>query len=154
MLKVMAGIFAAALALLPGAGAVAADEGTAEFNGLLWALETNDADVPWRQADEYCAALELAGRSDWRLPTFAELESLHDPAAAATTYRRIPLQSDTCCLWSSTTLEEKARDDDFYIGPRLDDANYAWGYLFAEDGLSYYSSKGFPDGQALCVAED
>ena len=65
-----------------------------------------------------------------------------------------PLPQDTCCLWSSTTLEDRPRDeDDFYVGPRLDPALYAWGFLYSEEGLRYYSAKGFPDGQALCVRE-
>ena len=58
------------------------------------------------------------------------------------------------CLWSSTTLVDEPREeDDFYIGPRLEPELYAWGFLYSEEGLRYYSSKGFPDGRALCVRE-
>lgn len=132
----------------------AADEGSAMVDGLQWALETNGADVPWAEAEDWCEALELAGREDWRLPTLAELEGLHDPGAGGEVYIESPLPGDTCCLWSATTLEDVPREeDDFYIGPRLDDERYAWGYLYSNEGLRYYSSKGFPDGQALCVTE-
>jgi hypothetical protein len=37
----------------------------------------------WQDAVRYCAALELAGRDDWRAPSLAELESLLDRSRSA-----------------------------------------------------------------------
>lgn len=44
--------------------------------GLMWAKENNDIDVDWERATDYCRNLQLAGHSDWRLPTIDELLSL------------------------------------------------------------------------------
>jgi Protein of unknown function (DUF1566) len=41
--------------------------------GLMWAKKDNGADVNWNQASNYCTKLQLAGYSDWRLPTIEEL---------------------------------------------------------------------------------
>jgi len=46
--------------------------------GLTWARKDNGAKVNWNQADNYCRNLNLAGYSDWRLPTIDELESIDD----------------------------------------------------------------------------
>jgi hypothetical protein len=35
--------------------------------------------VDWLKATAYCAKLQLAGYSDWRLPTIEELQGIYDP---------------------------------------------------------------------------
>jgi tRNA A-37 threonylcarbamoyl transferase component Bud32 len=50
---------------------------------LLWAKKDNGSDVTWQQATEYCRKLQLAGHSDWRLPTIEELQGIYDPHANA-----------------------------------------------------------------------
>jgi hypothetical protein len=47
--------------------------------GLMWARMDNGSDVNWNQATEYCSKLQLAGGSDWRLPTVEALKAIYDP---------------------------------------------------------------------------
>src|SRR5690606_26569686 len=77
-------------------------DGAALVEGLLWQRGTNGASVPWDAAHEYCETLEHAGFDDWRLPTLAELETLHDPSRDSGI--RAPLELDDCCVWSATNL--------------------------------------------------
>lgn len=133
------------------ASAQTAPSGTAMINGLMWATESNGEDIGLKPAREYCDKLTLAGHSDWRLPTLAELEALYDAQAAAQNYIKSPLKLGGCCLWSSTTLADIPRNDTFYVEGIHTPEEYGWGYLFAEEPLRYYSYEVFPDGQALCV---
>ena len=48
--------------------------------GLMWAKKDNGSDVTWNQASDYCTKLQLAGYSDWRLPTIEELQGIDDPS--------------------------------------------------------------------------
>lgn len=45
---------------------------------LQWADDrgAEERDTVWRDAKKYCAALDLGGFNDWRLPTRAELQGL------------------------------------------------------------------------------
>src|ERR1700677_3913842 len=51
--------------------------------GLMWAGKDNGKDVSWKNALKYCRDLRLAGYSDWRLATLAELEGIYDKSADA-----------------------------------------------------------------------
>jgi hypothetical protein len=51
--------------------------------GLMWTGKDNGADMNWRKATEYCKNLQLAGYSDWRLPSIEELEGIHQRNAKA-----------------------------------------------------------------------
>jgi len=139
---------AAALALLSVSAlpAAAAAPRSAVIDGLQWALATNGSDLRWPDAERYCADLELDGRDDWRLPTMTELESLRDPQSP--TGIRAPIGTDTCCLWSSTSLTERESPDSHEIAGSTD--MYRWGYMFDAD-VAYYAVSAFDDGQALCV---
>lgn len=53
--------------------------------GLIWEQKTNDGGTrdmnntyTWQEALDYCNTLNLAGQTDWRLPTMKELASLVD----------------------------------------------------------------------------
>jgi Protein of unknown function (DUF1566) len=48
--------------------------------GLMWTKKDNGSDVDWNQASAYCSKLQLAGYSDWRLPTIEELQGINDPS--------------------------------------------------------------------------
>ncbi len=123
-------------------------DATVIIDDLMWARSTNGDDIQWPAAVDYCAALELAGHNDWRLPTMAELQSLHDPDADDGI--RAPLSLDTCCLWSGESLVDRPAEDGDEIGgqPRM----YQWGYMF-DGGLEYYAVHIFDDGQALCTRD-
>jgi Protein of unknown function (DUF1566) len=80
---------AVALLLLSGAPIASAQSGPEDRNsaqetqkrgywtdpstGLVWAGRDNGKDVSWKGAVKYCRDLRLAGYSDWRLATRAEL---------------------------------------------------------------------------------
>ena len=49
---------------------------------LMWTKKDNGSEVDWVQANSYCGKLQLAGHSDWRLPTFEELMGLYEPNVA------------------------------------------------------------------------
>ena len=50
---------------------------------LTWAAKDNGRDVSWKGAVKYCRNLRLAGHSDWRLATLAELGTIFDRKADA-----------------------------------------------------------------------
>ncbi|MFO7780419.1 MAG: DUF1566 domain-containing protein [Spirochaetia bacterium] len=49
---------------------------TDRLTGLMWQREPLETGRTWTAAVDYCNSLELAGRSDWRLPNRTELMSL------------------------------------------------------------------------------
>ncbi|HWG20243.1 MAG TPA: DUF1566 domain-containing protein [Terracidiphilus sp.] len=123
--------------------------------GLMWAAKDNGRDVSWKGAVKYCRNLRLAGHSDWRLATLAELRTIYDRNANAPglagagkessfTYRvkgKLFLTGDE---WSS----ERINDD------RGHPSGYAWYFDFNE-GRSDNDPSGFPYPhslmRALCV---
>ena len=46
--------------------------------GLMWAGKDNGKDVSWKNAMKYCRDFRLAGYTDWRLATVAELGAIYD----------------------------------------------------------------------------
>lgn len=146
-------ILAATLASLPAGAQNDIDDDAVVIDGLMWAPASNAEDVPWGAAEQYCETLELAGHRDWRLPTLAELEGLHDPSAEANGFIMSPLEVPGCCLWSSTSLADLGAEEGGAAGgQRGAPSSYYWGFLFS-GGIRYYSVERFPDGQALCVRE-
>jgi len=53
--------------------------------GLTWTKQDNGGNMNyWNDAKSFCANLKLGGYSDWRLPSFEELQSINDPRSAST----------------------------------------------------------------------
>lgn len=88
--------------------------------------------MSWFEARSYAASLCLDGKTDWRLPTLIELESLLDRTKARSDGRpfvreEVPF-GDNLSYWSSTTFEGQTKA--------------AW--IVAFDGgyvLSYYKTN-------------
>ena len=55
-----------------------------EETGLIWTRKDNGTDLDWYAAGDYCEELVVADWDDWRIPTIAELERLHDRRSEAT----------------------------------------------------------------------
>ncbi len=85
---------------------------TDRLTGLIW-QKTIPASRYWTEALAYCESLTYAGRSDWRLPTAHELQSLVDygldhPAST------LPGMASSTVFWSSTTSVDYA-DTAYYM---------------------------------------
>ena len=93
--------------------------GTATDNntGLKWQRQDDDQQYIWIEAVEYCQNLDLGARSDWRLPSIKELESIGDFGRRDPTINTsIFLNTKSSEYWTSTT----------YAG----NANQAWSINF------------------------
>lgn len=132
----------------PGLAEASKEAETVKLGSLEWARTTNGENMRWPDAVEHCEELTLEGHEDWRLPTLAELESLHDPQADYSI--REPFAIDTCCLWSSESLVDRPAEDGDEIGGTPD--RYQWGFMF-DGGHHYYAVHIFEDGQALCTRD-
>lgn len=123
--------------------------------GLMWAARDNGKDVSWKGAVKYCRDLRLAGYSDWRLATRAELGAIYDRNANASGLAGPGKESPntwhvkgnlflTGNEWSS----ERRKDD------RGHPSAYAWYFDFNE-GRSNNQPSGWPYPssfmRALCV---
>ena len=146
-------LLAAVVALTAGlSGGVSGQEAQGDvvaIDGRDWSVVTSGAALPWPEAEEFCDTLETGGFSDWRLPTLAELESLHDPAAEFSI--RGPFELEDCCAWSSMNLATLTPERKGQL-PAQSGApeDYYGGFLF-DGGVSYYSKGRFPDGFAMCT---
>lgn len=90
---------------------------TDESTSLMWSRKPTQNRMTWDIAVSYCKKLNLAGYTDWRLPTIQELKSIVDydkfgPASDSIAFPDMMLSF----YWSSTT----------YAG----NINYAWGVDF------------------------
>ncbi|MEO9528435.1 DUF1566 domain-containing protein [Roseibium sp.] len=136
--------------------------------GLLWQKTPKFARLQYAEALAYCEALEIAGRSDWRVPSIKELYSLADfrgellkpEEGTPTPYidtavfdfeypQGLPFAGQ---YWSSTL---------YVKGPVMNERNQgAFGFNFADGhikaygtGLDFYTggeaiSSGLPNGPA------
>ena len=69
--------------------------------GLIWQDQNAPKEMNWHEAIEYAKSLDLAGHTDWRIPTINELFSLidfskHNPAT------ELP-NMESSYYWSSST---------------------------------------------------
>ena len=123
--------------------------------GLMWAGKDNGKGVSWKGSVKYCRDLRLAGYSDWRLATVAELKTIYDPNADAPGLAGPGKESSytwhvkgnvflTGYEWSS----ERINDDRGHF------SGYAWYFNFNE-GRADSDPSGFPYPssfkRALCV---
>jgi ankyrin repeat protein len=64
------------------------DDGTVvdTKTNLMWAARDNGTSVSWPKVKAFADSSRVAGYTDWRLPTLAELSALYDPSKNRRTY--------------------------------------------------------------------
>jgi hypothetical protein len=123
---------------------------------LMWAGQDNGKDVSWKGGKKYCKNLRLAGYSDWRLATLAELQGLYDKKV------EVPGLSGTGRDQEEFTWHVKGNlfltGDEWSSDFRADDRGKNSGYVYYFDfneGRSNDDPTGFPypfaGMRALCV---
>jgi hypothetical protein len=122
--------------------------------GLTWAGRDNGRDVSWKGAVKYCRNLGLAGYSDWRLATLAELRAIYDRNANAPGLAGPGKGSpDTWHVKGNLFLT----GDEWSSEQRIDDRGHPSGYVWYFDfneGLPNNEPTGWPypnTRRALCV---
>ena len=88
-------------------------------------IRDNKSKLCWDEAIAYCTALRLDGKSDWRLPTLAELQTIVVPDNYPTIDMTVFPQAVVSIYWSSEKKGEKIVAIDFsnhgmvndHIGP-------------------------------------
>ena len=123
--------------------------------GLMWAGRDNGRDVSWKGAVKYCHDLRLAGYSNWRLATLAELGAIYDRNA------NVPglFGSGKDNLFTWHVKGNLFLTGDEWSGERTyDDRGHPSGYAFYFDfneGQSRDDPIGWPysfaNSRALCV---
>lgn len=124
--------------------------------GLMWAAKDNGQNITWKKAMRYCRNLQLAGYSDWKLPTIDQLQGIYDGSGFNAPVPRKGME------WA---LAGKPKGGLLLTGARewssrrvLDDrgrrTGYAWEYDFPH-GRRWKDPLGY-SGQlrALCVREN
>lgn len=85
--------------------------------GIMWQRKDDGVERSWQEAISYCDSLELAGNSDWTLPTESQLEALISTAYSPTIDPLFSVKPSY--YWSSTesrTSVNSARYVNFYYG--------------------------------------
>ncbi len=98
-------------------------------SGLMWAKTDNQADITWKQAQQWARTKfpeSLTRKYDnWRLPTIKELIALHEEGAKFDPYQTacgfavviVPQIQPSCTIiWSSETAMGSPLAFNFYIG--------------------------------------
>ena len=110
---------------------------TDTYTGLTWQKAGSASIQFWEQALAYCEGLNLAGYTDWRLPTIKELRSLADysrynPAIDTTNFP----DTVSSFYWSSTTYV-----DDLSYYPYVYGMGNVWGVKFYDGSDNSYGYK-------------
>ena len=111
---------------------------TVQEGNLMWQDDNDAATVrkDWQGALDYCQNLNLAGHSDWRLPSIEELRTIVDKNNYPTIKSEFKNTASNF-YWSST--------------PGADGSGYAW-YISFFTGYENGSNKG-NDGNVRCVRD-
>jgi hypothetical protein len=123
--------------------------------GLMWAGKDNGKDVSWKGAVRYCRNLRLAGYSNWRLATRAELGAIFDRNANAPGFSGPGKESpDTWHVKGNLFLTGNEWSSERRYDDRGHPTGYGWYYDFNE-GRSDNEPSGWPYSssfmRALCV---
>ena len=98
---------------------------TDQNSGLVWMKSDDGTPRIWKDAVDYCNGLDFAGRSDWRLPTRFELDSIVDYGRSYPAIHPV-FSCQSSFYWSAI--------------PYAGDSTYAWGIYF-NDGADHWLDK-------------
>jgi hypothetical protein len=98
---------------------------TDNATGLQWQDDYSDnsgnvKQANWADAQTYCQALNLDGKTDWRLPSQKELRTLVDRSHSNPAIDPVFQKTASYVYWSSTTYAP--------------DTSFAWGVTFGHGG--------------------
>ena len=96
-----------------------------QISGLMWMKSDDGTRRTWQEAVAYCNVLDFAGRTDWRLPTKFEMDSIVDYGRSGPAINPV-FSCQSSFYWSAL--------------PYVDDPAYAWG-VFANDGGDHWLDK-------------
>lgn len=85
-----------------------------QATGLIWEKETADILRTNVLAATYCGSLNLAGFSNWRLPTIKELNSIVDYRKNFSVADETAFEPVFGPYWSNTSLAETPAGDSFW----------------------------------------
>ena len=138
------------------------EETYAASNGLEWQAGRVEKTASWEAAKTYCDSLELAGKSDWRLPNIDELKSLSTcdkTAACGVTTECLSFTScggqqcknNTCTSGNYIPAEVSQQTDSCWtISEEPTSTKNAWLVSFS-NGSVFYQSKSSSSFYARCV---
>lgn len=119
--------------------------------GLMWAAKDNGKDVTWNKAMKYCRDLRLAGHSDWRLASMAELKGIYDKAANAPGLGVHEIEPITWHVKGNLFLTAYQWSSNDILDDREHPSGYAYYFNFNE-GKPNEDQKGYSTYKhALCV---
>ena len=96
---------------------------TDQRTGLVWQQNTDSKKYNWQDALKYCENLDLAGHTDWRLPTICELLSIVDYSRCDPAIDPV-FEADPYWYWSSSK--------------NVGDPSYAWYVSFYTGVIGYF----------------
>ena len=108
---------------------------TDSSTGLMWQKEDDGRQYAWDQAVSYAQSLNLAGHSDWRLPTVQELVSILDYGRYNPAIDPIFSNAKSSTYCSGTT--------------DASDTGNAWDVAFSYGGVDYHDKSN--GGYVRCV---
>ncbi len=74
--------------------------------GLMWTKRSTGGNLNWSQARNYCSSSQLAGYSDWRLPSVDELQTLSGTSEARGGARLGNIQVSEPWVWSDAAAKD------------------------------------------------
>ncbi len=97
--------------------------------GLMW-MQGEPPDLNWNEAMKYCTELDLAGQTDWRMPSIKEIATLIDVSFSENSWHD-----------KNVFPEVKTKPLGFYWAASTYASSFAWGvnFQFGYDG--YYAGK-------------
>ena len=120
------------LLVLLGASILLANETVVDTTGLEWQdnQEAKTVKKSWQKAKAYCQELELSSKSDWRLPTIKELQTIVDVKRYKSAIKRSFSNVSSSYYWSSSvdvSNSSLAWNVNFNLG---DTTNYSKSFIY------------------------